>query len=91
MTDTDTVDDIELAADEMEVIAYSGDSIDIADEIAQQIIMAIPFKHLCSDGCKGLCPRCGADLNKKPCKCSSEGESNPFAALNALSFPKAKD
>jgi uncharacterized protein len=90
MTDTDAVDGIELAADEMDVIAYSGDSIDIADEIAQQIIMAIPFKPLCSDRCKGLCSRCGADLNKKPCNCSSEGESNPFAALNALSFPKAK-
>jgi uncharacterized protein len=91
MTDTDAVDDIELAADEIDVIAYSGDSIDIADEIAKQIIMAIPFNPLCSDRCKGLCSRCGADLNKNPCNCSPQGKNNPFAALNALSFPKAKD
>jgi uncharacterized protein len=91
MTDADTVDDIELAADEMDVIAYSGDRIDIADEIAQQIIMAIPFKPLCGEGCKGLCSRCGADLNKKPCKCPSEDQNNPFAALNVLSFSNDKD
>lgn len=91
VTDTDTAGDIELAEDQMNVIAYSGDSIDMGDEIAQQIIMAIPFKPLCHDACKGLCSRCGADLNTMPCKCSAEDGANPFAVLKTLSFSKGKD
>ena len=27
---------------------------------------------LCSEDCKGLCPRCGADLNLGPCSCKKE-------------------
>ena len=91
MIDCDDADEIELAADDMGVIAYSGDSIDLRDEIAQQIIMALPFKPLCRDACKGLCSRCGVDLNKTPCQCSSQEVSNPFAVLKTLSFPKKVD
>lgn len=86
--DSDAADDMELVADDMDVIAYSGDSIDLRDEIAQQIIMALPFKPLCRDTCKGLCNRCGIDLNKTACQCQSQDESNPFSVLKNLSFPK---
>lgn len=83
---TDTAADIELASDEMDEIAYSGDSIDLGGEIAQQIIMALPLKPICHDTCKGLCSRCGADLNQTSCQCPSNGVNNPFAALKTLSF-----
>jgi uncharacterized protein len=91
MTDADAADDIELAEDQMNVMVYSGNRIDMGDEIAQQVIMAIPFKPLCHDKCKGLCSRCGADLNKIPCTCQAEDKANPFAVLNTLSFSKEKD
>lgn len=84
-------DEIELTADDMDVIVYSGDSIDLRDEVAQQIIMALPFKPLCRDACKGLCNRCGADLNKTPCKCRPRDESGPFAVLKTRAFPKKKE
>jgi len=91
MTDTEPPEEMELAADQMDVIAYSGDSIDLGDEIAQQIIMALPFKPVCRDTCKGLCNRCGADLNRSPCRCASRDINNPFAVLKTLSFPKNKE
>ena len=91
MIESERADEIELAADDMGVIVYSGDSIDLRDEIAQQIIMALPFKPLCRETCKGLCSRCGVDLNKTPCRCSSQDGNNPFAVLNTLSFPKKVD
>ena len=91
MIDPGAVDEIELAAKDMEVIAYSGDSIDLADEIAQQIIMALPFKPLCRDACKGLCNRCGADLNKTACQCQPQDESSPFAVLKTRAFPKKQE
>jgi uncharacterized protein len=85
--DPTAVDDIELAATDMEVIVYSGESIDLGDEIAQQIIMSLPFKPLCRDACKGLCSRCGADLNQTDCRCNPMEEGGPFAVLKARAFP----
>lgn len=84
-------DDIELTAEDMDVIVYSGDSIDLADEIAQQIIMALPFRPLCRDSCKGLCNRCGANLNQTSCQCQRQDESSPFAVLKAHTFPKKQE
>jgi len=43
--------------------------IDLGEEIRQEIIMANPAKVLCSKDCKGICPQCGANLNKEKCKC----------------------
>jgi uncharacterized protein len=86
--DPETVNEIELAADDIDVIAYSGDTIDLGDEIAQQIIMALPFKPLCRDACKGLCNRCGANLNNTSCQCRPQDSSSPFAVLKARTFPK---
>jgi len=91
MIDPAAEDDLELTADDMDVIAYHGDSIDLNDEIAQQIIMALPFKPLCKDACKGLCSRCGVDLNNASCQCHSRDESSPFAVLKTHNFPKKQE
>ena len=88
MIDPVTGDDIELTSNDMDVIAYSGDDIDLGGEIAQQIIMALPFKPLCRDACKGLCSRCGADLNKTACQCQPQDNSGPFAVLKTIAFTK---
>ena len=91
LQDSSSADVLELAADEMEVITYTGESIDISDEIAQQIIMALPFKPLCKDNCKGLCSRCGIDLNHHACQCDNQNQGSPFAVLKALTFPPKED
>ncbi len=52
------------------------DVIVLDEDITEYIRLTIPMKHLCSEDCKGLCPRCGADLNKSDCKCKEE-EINP--------------
>ena len=43
--------------------------IDITEAFRQEIILNQPFKILCSIDCKGLCPVCGANLNKGRCNC----------------------
>lgn len=88
--DPETENEVEIAADEIDAIAYQGDSLDLGDEIAQQIIMSLPFKPLCRDACKGLCSRCGADLNQAACQCHFQDQSSPFAVLRAQVFPKNK-
>jgi uncharacterized protein len=84
-------DDIELSADEMDVIFYGGDSIDLSEEIAQQIIMSLPYKPLCQAACKGLCSRCGINLNHHSCQCDNQDQGSPFAILKTLRLPPQKD
>lgn len=52
-----------------DVVEYSGDIIDIRDDVKQNIILALPMKPVCSFDCKGLCSICGNNLNLKECGC----------------------
>lgn len=91
LSDGDAANEIELEADRIDVIAYSGDHIDLRDEIAQQIIMTLPIKALCRETCKGLCGGCGVDLNRSSCTCTTRNEHTPFAVLERISFPGKKE
>ena len=62
-------EDLELKKEELEISHYHGDFIDLTPIICEQIILQIPFKALCSQECKGLCPQCGTNLNYSPCDC----------------------
>lgn len=46
--------------------------IDVWPAIFDEIVLNLPLKPLCKKSCKGLCPNCGADLNKKKCKCRKD-------------------
>ncbi|MFH1756381.1 MAG: DUF177 domain-containing protein [Candidatus Latescibacterota bacterium] len=58
--------------------------------IYENLIINIPIRILCDEGCKGLCPDCGADLNSNPCSCIRTTESR-WDALKSLKnrFPKS--
>jgi uncharacterized protein len=43
--------------------------LDLRPAIREQWLLAAPAYPLCRDDCKGLCPRCGADLNQGACGC----------------------
>jgi len=43
--------------------------IDISEPIRQEILVQIPVKKLCSEDCKGLCPKCGKNQNSDKCEC----------------------
>jgi uncharacterized protein len=38
-------------------------TIDLDPDIRDYIMLDYPLKPLCKEDCKGLCPRCGANLN----------------------------
>jgi len=46
-----------------------GEYLEVDDDIRQEILLNFPFKVLCQDNCKGLCSRCGANLNYEECRC----------------------
>ncbi len=43
--------------------------VDLGEEIRQELIMANPARMLCKEDCKGICPKCGVNLNIEKCKC----------------------
>ncbi len=48
------------------------DKIDLQNDVTELTQLALPMKSICSDDCKGLCPKCGADLNEKSCNCKDD-------------------
>ena len=46
--------------------------LDITELTLEDIYLALPAKFLCKEDCKGVCHRCGADLNDETCKCEKE-------------------
>ena len=77
----------ELKPEELDVIFYSGDTIEFDDLIREQIILAIPMHPLCAPTCRGLCPRCGQDLNIGKCLCA-QLEPDPRFSLLKNHFKK---
>ncbi len=77
-------EETELEVDELDYDFFDGEIIEIDQLVAEQIFLALPFKVLCSENCRGLCPRCGVNLNEEPCRCTAEEAKSPFAALLKL-------
>jgi uncharacterized protein len=81
-------EEVELTEEDLVSIGYSGEEIDFAAIIAEQIIMGVPLKPLCKEECLGLCSSCGADLNLAPCACERRGANLKFSALQNLRIEK---
>lgn len=81
-------EEVELSAEEMGLTLFHGDEIDMRDAIAEQVIMAVPLRPLCSEGCKGLCQSCGADLNEGDCGCRPSSFNAKFDALKGFKAEK---
>ena len=78
---TGETDNVELLTEDMGLAAYEGDSLDLDELVREQILLALPSRNLCREDCKGLCQKCGADLNAGECSCE-QGETDPrWAAL----------
>ena len=60
------------------------DYFNLDSMIADMIELSKPFHPLCDKSCKGLCPKCGQDLNCKVCGCKIEASNNPFEKLKTL-------
>lgn len=59
----------EIHAADTEVAFFSGSGVDAADVAREQVLLALPMQPLCRPECRGLCARCGANLNSGPCGC----------------------
>lgn len=82
--DVDTEAEIELEDEDLEVAFTPGEEIDVPELLREQLLLDLPMKNLCREGCKGLCARCGVDLNEGTCDCASEHGHPAFRKLREL-------
>lgn len=61
----------EVSEEEMGMSFYNTDEIDLTPLIREQALLALPTRPLCDDHCRGLCGRCGVNLNDEDCLCPS--------------------
>jgi len=65
------------------VVPARATTLDLSQAVREELILAVPQFVECRDDCRGLCPRCGADLNAGPCSCQPEVDPR-WAALTKL-------
>ena len=65
------------------VFPLVADSADLDDIVRTVFVLNMDSKLLCKPDCKGLCCRCGKNLNEGPCDCKKEIDPR-FAALQQL-------
>jgi uncharacterized protein len=63
-----------------------GDQIDLRPALREQLLLQVPDYVVCDENCRGLCPKCGTDLNRATCSCVPEADPSPWDALTKLKF-----
>ena len=69
--------------DEEEFLLLEDGKLDLSEVVCDQIVMEMPYRFLCREDCKGLCPKCGQDLNVERCSCDTREIDPRWAALSS--------
>jgi len=81
-------DDEESEKEEVVYIHPETDKIDLDKDIRDYAVLAVPMKNLCSDDCKGLCTKCGKNLNDGNCNCTEENVDPRWEPIQKLKSKK---
>lgn len=73
-----------ITTSETEIGYYQGGSLELEDVLREQVLLSLPAKTLCRQDCKGLCPRCGINLNTETCTCGQTRSDPRWTALSDL-------
>jgi len=74
----------ELEEEDLDLSFYEGEEVDLSPLVQEQLILALPTRPLCREGCKGLCPQCGTNLNLQTCACTPAARDSRLAVLRNL-------
>ena len=58
--------------------------LDLADLTMADILLELPYKSLCREDCRGLCPMCGKNLNEGLCGCTRQSVDPRLDVLRQL-------
>ena len=68
----------------------TGMDLDVDRLVYLEVLMSWPLKVLCKEDCKGICSRCGKNLNEGPCGCAEKPKDPRMAAISDI-FSKFKE
>ena len=77
-------DEVVLNTEDLNFSFYKGDEIDLAVILRELLALEIPIRYVCDETCKGLCSRCGQNLNVTACTCTPIKGDSRFAILKQL-------
>lgn len=69
------------------VLDANREELDVGPALREELILALPDYPLCRSDCRGLCPRCGQDLNDGECDCAEETGDPRWEALRRQLTP----
>jgi uncharacterized protein len=78
----------ELNEEDLDVSLYDGETIDLIELAREQMLLEVPTHFVCKLDCKGLCPKCGNNLNNQNCNCETKEIDPRWQSLRQL---KIKD
>jgi len=73
-----------ITTSETEIGYYQDGGLMLEDVLREQVLLSLPTRTLCSEDCKGLCPRCGRNLNNEACICEDTPTDPRWTALADL-------
>lgn len=68
----------------LQTVTGDEESVDLTDDIREAMLLAFPNYPVCKPECRGLCPRCGVNRNRKACSCKPEAVDSRWNALGTL-------
>lgn len=74
----------EIKDDELDTGFYRDEQLDTNELLKEQMILNMPMKPLCSESCRGICLRCGKNLNIDTCECRQEEPDPRLVELKKL-------
>jgi uncharacterized protein len=79
--DSPPTEEVELRREDLETDFYQGEEIDLSPLIQDQVLLTIPPKLVCREDCRGLCQKCGRNLNRETCHCPEKAVDPRLEAL----------
>ncbi|MDD5953189.1 MAG: DUF177 domain-containing protein [Oscillospiraceae bacterium] len=70
--------------DNDQYVLVEGDELDLGELARADILLELPTKNLCKPDCKGLCPKCGTNLNSGSCECDTRQIDSRLEILKQL-------
>jgi uncharacterized protein len=77
-------EEVALTREDLETDFYGGEEIELTSLVQDQVLLALPQKAVCREDCRGLCPRCGKNLNRGVCNCPTGHLDPRFEALKNI-------
>ena len=74
----------EVETEDLSTSFYTDQLLDLGQLVGEQFHLSLPMKPLCGESCKGLCQKCGVNLNQGSCACDRTWRDPRWSALEGL-------